>query len=482
MQAIDTYLSPVKPYSAQEDRSMGKWILIIGVLLALLSDYTLASLFSAVCLFLLYTMFWTRRQPAVLFWALLHQWLQVNIALIYSTITGQDFTELFRYRENAWNAYWLGISGWLAFSLGLWCMMRRTTHIPIQNWAIKLSPEKCLKLYVAFLAINIALPYFPIPGLGQLIIALSMLKWGFFYLFFAASMTTGRHKKTLLALILIEFLSSFFSIFSEFKSIIIILMILLPAFLKNRIGFRNILLIFAIGSTLVTLGLVWTAVKSEYREFLSGGQKGQVINVSRNEAMTELGKLISQTDSEAISNAIPDMVSRISYLDYLSGTIGNVPKTLPHEGGEITKSAILHILMPRIFFPNKEEIHDSLHTNKYVGEYVADYRTTSISIGYVGDLYIDFGYMAPVAVFLDGLLIGFLYRFLFRQDKEAGWGLFLTIPLFFIVYLFETALIRQVSMVVTYAVVILAFSKLALPSIKRRLEKNPMLLASERRA
>lgn len=482
MQAIDAYLTPDKSFSSQGNSPTAKWILIIGILLALLSDYTLASLFSAVGLFLLYAMFWTRRQPAVLFWALLHQWLQVNIALIYSTITGQDFTELFRYRENAWNAYWLGMSGWLAFSLGLWCMTRGFIHAPIDDWAKKLAPEKCLKLYATFLAINIALPYLPLRGIGQLIIALSMLKWGFFYLFFAASMTSGRYQKILLALIFIEFLSSFFSIFSEFKSILIMPMILLPAFLKNRIGFKSILLIVAMGSALLTLGLMWTAVKGEYREFLSAGQKGQVINVSRDEAMTELGKLISETDSEAISNAVPDLISRISYLDYISGTIGNVPQNLPHEEGEITKKAILHILMPRILFPNKEEIHDALHTNKYVGEYVADHLTTSISIGYVGDLYIDFGYMAPVAVFLDGLLIGFLFRFLFRQDKEAGWGLFLTIPLFFIVYLFETALIRQVSMVVTYALVILAFSKLALPGIKRRVEKNRLLLASERQA
>lgn len=482
MQAIDAYLIPDKSFSSQVNSPTAIWILIIGVLLALLSDYTLASLFSTVGLFLLYTLFWTRRQPAVLFWALLHQWLQVNIGLIYSTITGQDFTELFLYRENAWNAYWLGMSGWLAFSLGLWCMTRRTTHTSIDDWVGKLSPEKCLKLYATFLAINMALPYLPLPGIGQFIIAFSMLKWGFFYLFFAASITSRRYQKILLALVLVDFVSSFFSIFSDFKSILIMLLILLPAFMKNRIGFKNVLLIVAIGSALLTMGLVWTAVKSEYREFLSGGQKGQVINVSRETAMAQLGKLISETDSEAISNAVPVLISRIFYLDYLSGTIGNVPQNLPHEEGEITKKAIMHILMPRLLFPNKEEIHDSLHTNKYVGEYVADYLTTSISIGYVGDLYIDFGYMAPVAVFLDGLLIGFLYRFLFRQDKEAGWGLFLTIPLFFIVYMFETALIRQVSMVVTYALVILAFSKLGLPGIKRRVEKHRLLIASKRQA
>ena len=481
MQAINAHLNRVNPGYNEESNPAGKWILIIGAFLALFSDYTLASLFGACGLFLLHAMFWTRRQPAVLFWALLHQWLQVNIALIYANFTGQDFTELFRYRENAWNAYWLGMTGWLAFSLGLWCMTRKASHDSIENWARQLNPEKCLKLYASFLAINIILPYLPLRGLGQLLIALSMLKWGFFYLFFAASMTSGRYKKILILLIIIEILYSLFSIFSEFKSILIMPLVLLPAFFKDRIGLKKILLGAVIGSILLTLGLIWTAVKSDYREFLSGGQKGQVINVNRDEAMAELGKLIASTDSEKIANAIPDMVSRISYLDFLSGTISNVPQNLPHEDGEITKKAITHMLTPRILFPDKEEIHDSLHTNKYVGEYVADYLTTSISIGYIGDLYIDFGYLAPVAVFLDGLLIGFLFRFIFQQDKEAGWGLFLTIPLFFIVYLFETALIRQISMVVTYTLVILAVSKFVLPGIKRSVAQSPYALGSEGR-
>lgn len=481
MQANNAYMKYDISTSSESRSSAGIWILSTGTLLALFSDNTLATLFGAFGLSLLFKMFWTRRQPAVLFWALLHQWLQVNIALIYANFTGQDFSELFTYPADSWNAYWLGMAGWLAFSLGLWCMTYRTLRASIGNWAERLDPLKCLKIYVLFLTLNVALPYLPLRGLGQLVIAFSMLKWGFFYLFFAASMTSRRHQKTLMLLIFLDLLLSLFSIFSDFKSILIIPLILLPAFLKRRISLRNFILTAIVSFALLFFGLVWTSVKSDYRQFLSGGQKGQVINVSRGEAMAELGKLIFSTDGEKIFNAIPDLVSRISYLDFLSGTIGNIPKNHPFEEGEITKKALLHTLMPRIFFPNKEEIHDSLHTNKYVGQYVADYRTTSISIGYVGDFYIDFGYLAPIAVFLDGLLIGFLFRFIFRQGKEAGWGLFLTIPLFFIVYLFETALIRQISMVFIYTIVILTVSKFGLPFIKRRVEKSPYVLANEGR-
>lgn len=480
MQTIDTDPNNQKTDHAKKDNPTAKWILLIGTLFALFSDYTLASLYGAFGLFMLHSMFWTRRQPAVLFWATLHQWLQVNISLIYAGITGQEFTELFRYRESAWNAYWLGMTGLLAFSLGVWVMTRNTAHTSIEKWARILAPEKCLKLYIVFFSIITITPYLPLPGLGQLLISLSMLKWGFFYLFFAASMSSGRYKKILAILIVAEIINSFFSIFSDFKSILIMLLVLFPAFIKNRLGFKGFLLTVIAGSALITFGLIWTSVKSEYREFLSGGQKGQIINASRNDAMAELWKLVSSTDSEKILNSIPDLVSRISYLDFLSGTISNVPRNLPHEDGEITINALTHIVMPRIFFPNKELIHDSLHTNKYVGEYVADYTTTSISIGYIGDLYIDFGYLSLVAAILDGLLIGFLFRFIFLKDKEAGWGLFMTIPLFFILYVFEMALIRQVSMIVTYTLVILAVSKFALPAIKRRAEKIPYLLARER--
>jgi hypothetical protein len=133
--------------------------------------------------------------------------------------------------------------------------------------------------------------------------------------------------------------------------------------------------------------------------------------------------------------------------------------------------ALTHIVTPRILFPEKEALHDSVHLNKYIGEYIADYRTTSMSIGYVGDLYIDFGFFAPFAVFLDGLLIGFLFRLLYRQDADPGWGLFLTMPLFFLIYLFEVSLIKQLGLLVTYTLVMLLVAKFTLPLIKRSVQR-----------
>ena len=132
--------------------------------------------------------------------------------------------------------------------------------------------------------------------------------------------------------------------------------------------------------------------------------------------------------------------------------------------------SLLHIVTPRILFPDKEILHDAVQLNKYIGKFVADYRTTSMSIGYVGDFYIDFGFFAPLAVFLLGLFNGYMYRFLYRQDSVGGWGLFLAMPLFFTFYIFEITLIKMIGLMVTYVLVMLAVSKFLLPRIKRSVE------------
>jgi hypothetical protein len=65
---------------------------------------------------------------------------------------------------------------------------------------------------------------------------------------------------------------------------------------------------------------------------------------------------------------------------------------------------------PRALFPDKPEINDSDRTNAFCGVRVsgAD-EGTSISIGYAGESYIDFG---PVLMFAPILLLGMFW----------GWG------------------------------------------------------------
>ena len=78
--------------------------------------------------------------------------------------------------------------------------------------------------------------------------------------------------------------------------------------------------------------------------------------------------------------------------------------------------------MPRIFFADKSIIDDSERTNKYTGFAVAGAgQGTSISIGYMGESYIDFGEVGMmVPIFLLGLLYGSLYRWMLNSRGGRG--------------------------------------------------------------
>ncbi len=74
-----------------------------------------------------------------------------------------------------------------------------------------------------------------------------------------------------------------------------------------------------------------------------------------------------------------------------------MPDFVPHENGHLLGGSLLNIVKPRIFFPDKPETpDDSLVSAKYTGIRFDMAYNTSISIGYLGELYIDFGKIGAV--------------------------------------------------------------------------------------
>jgi hypothetical protein len=88
------------------------------------------------------------------------------------------------------------------------------------------------------------------------------------------------------------------------------------------------------------------------------------------------------------------------------------------------KDNILHVLQPRILFPNKAAIDDSKMVNKYATRKVATAKQgASFSLGYMAESYIDFGpYFMFVPIFLVGWLLGFIYKTIMLQSINYLWG------------------------------------------------------------
>ena len=113
-------------------------------------------------------------------------------------------------------------------------------------------------------------------------------------------------------------------------------------------------------------------------------------------------------------NTTDTLVDRMWTIYYPALALARVPSVIPHTNGQIFGAALLHIVTPRVFFPNKGELpSDSDEVRKYANVAVAGREvSTSIAFGYSAESYIDFG--LPW-MFAAGVLLRRVHRRLLRR-------------------------------------------------------------------
>ena len=159
--------------------------------------------------------------------------------------------------------------------------------------------------------------------------------------------------------------------FSEFKTGLFILVI---AYLTVRAAVRPAMVasMALLTAFLLSLGLVWTAVKIDYRAYLNQGTGQQVVLVPVQDRLAKLGELVMGLNGEQFGNAAPRLVDRIAYVDYFADVIHRVPEIVPHEEGRLWWAAVAHVLQPRLLFPDKPVLDsNSVLTMKYTGRWLA---------------------------------------------------------------------------------------------------------------
>jgi hypothetical protein len=190
----------------------------------------------------------------------------------------------------------------------------------------------------------------------------------------------------------------------------------------SRFTARRVLVVSVLVVSTLILGAFWTAVKTDYRSYVSGGQAAQVVEVDYIDSLHKLVELSQNLDLETLLVATGFFLDRLSYIEYFGDTLLVVPEQAPHTYGELWLDAMVRPFMPRLLFPDKSVIHDSDRTRQYTGLMVADHESgTSISIGYMGESYIDFGILGMmVIIFVFGFLLGRIYRWLVNGDQSRG--------------------------------------------------------------
>jgi hypothetical protein len=452
-------------------------IFLLYSLIFLPSSNPILSLISLVFLPYLAATLWRPGEPSVFLVAMLFQWISITIKVFYGNIIGKEFDTLHEFPLNIQEAFFLSLYGLFFIVLGIAYFLRKTPsrREELDIEILHYDTKKVIIAYLAYLFfVGLLLKLrFIVPGLFQGIVALNKLKFGF--IFFALFISFSKNELRLLAILAVslEFFLGFLSFFSNFKEIIIIALITYVAFsekVSGKLIFVS-LIILIIG---FRLGIIWTGIKGEYRAFLAGGERSQKVVVDKMAALKKIRELIVEYDGSQEEEIIRSLVDRVSYIDHFSASLAYVPEYVDHENGGIWWAAVTHMFTPRLFFPNKPAIDDSQHLMKYTGMVVADASMgTSISLGYMGDSYIDFGRnFMIVPIFLLGLTFGYVYRNLFLKTRKVVWAYMLIIPLYELSYNLGVTSVKMISELIMFFLTALLFRKFVIPRI------DPLLKAS----
>lgn len=371
-------------------------ILLCGSMLLLKNGiYLFCCVITMVFMFLL---LWRNYRPGIVLFAFLMQWLQVITYVVWMNILDKDINFLSPHADIAVVMSCIGLLVMAAVvSKGI-SGLSVPTRKDFAHEAAKINERKMLYLYLGstlFLT-SIGFVFGLSSGFTQILITLSSLKWIFFLVYGYVAWINRKNRGILTIMIIYEFTTSLYSYFSSFKHVILIVIILAITFITT-ITVRQIIYGLLIAFLLGFLGVTWSAIKGDYRKYVSQGQRQQVVAVSREEALGKIGEQVSNLNSRQYELAMMMTLYRLQYVYHLAKTMDRVPKVLPHENGKLWAENLGFVLMPRILFPGKPIFDATQKTNKYTGlNYGGFSKGTSFGIGYFADCYIDFGYAGMV--------------------------------------------------------------------------------------
>ncbi|MSU58688.1 MAG: hypothetical protein EXS35_11015 [Pedosphaera sp.] len=414
---------------------------------------------------------WLEGEPPAMLFACGMQWLQGSIAIFYTDWHRLSLDGIFGGPQLA-RATWLSLIAVFVLAVGMRLMQfGRSSRV---GAAIR-DESRGLQIPTLFMWYLVAFVVFSfveamaarIPALQQALLAAATIRWVLVFLLAAAVLVQRRYYLLLGTLILIEFVTGIMGFFAGFKGVFFVLLVALPLAYQWWKGWRLVQLI-AVGMVVMALSVVWSVVKGEYREFLNQGSGQQEVVVPVGQRAEKLAELVGKLDWASLDEGFDTLVIRVSYVKFFAMTLMNVPENVPHERGALWLGAVKHVLTPRILFPNKPALDDSERTVRYTGIQVAGTEQgTSIGIGYVGESYIDFGYVGMFApIFVLGMFYGWIYRHFVQVQKIRLMGCALaTVILIFGAFNLETSNIKLVGGNLMSFIVMGLFAKFAAPAM-----------------
>jgi len=400
-----------------------KVFLVVGIVLTVASPFARDPVAFAVGGFvpwLLMMIIGRPTMPAAIALLVLWQWAQVYARELQTLADGEALGGSI-FGPNVERAYWYMLASILTLALTMRVTLGRlrsptpqasTAH---ERW----QPRDLVLLYAATLPLSVGARFVgSLSGaLGQPMQALINLKGLALFLLFTNVLATGRGRKALIFILLFETGSGFTGLFADFKTPFLMLAVAaLAARIRWTIALSAASVVWL--AALMALAIFWTAVKMDFRQFATGSDDSQSIQVSLADRMSYLGNRVLSVGSIDWGESAYTLLTRFAYVD-ITGSVITVQEAQPEpiplrQWGE----ALSHVLQPRFLFPDKPPLSDSEVYIRLARGDPADIRAgTSISVGYIGENFVDLGFPGMLAGILAlGLTMGLLYRYFMTRN------------------------------------------------------------------
>lgn len=357
--------------------------------------------------------------PAAVAYFLLWQWMQSFTRMLQGLIDGERLNQSV-YGPWVEQAYWYTLASTVtlavAFRLVLGNVRQPTPAMANAHREWNLRGLMILYLGAGVFAVVCGYAAKFVPALDQPLEAAAHAKILAMAMLFATVMATGKGRNVMIAVFVVETLSGFGGLFSDFKGAFIYLAITAIA-VRIRVTGTMAVVATAMLALMVVMSLWWTAVKSDYREFATGSSDSQAIKTDFSSRIGYLGnKTTGGIDWDGASYAL---LLRLSYVDIFGSVIG-VQLVSPEPAYfRQWQEAIEHVTKPRFLFPGKAALSDTeVFIRLARGNASEAFRSgTSISVGFVAENYVDMGFPTMLAgIFAIGVMVaGVLRYFMTRQ-------------------------------------------------------------------
>jgi hypothetical protein len=360
-------------------------------------------------------------KPAVFTIIFIYHFIQIAATVWLSNFLGKDINNR---SDNSGNAIIMSYLGLIVMFAPIIYFQNKIPSISLKKFkehAAKLSINKTFTAYViGFFSINalgaIALS---ISGFAQILVSLFAVKW-FLYLLLGMQVFLKKMKiKEFLFFTGFEFITGFYSYFSQFKTVVFFVMFLFLVMLV-KVNMKQTVVAIMGAAIVFYLMAFFQGIKGEYRQYLNNGSNTQTVTVSKDDALSKLADIASENKENSMDESIVSFLDRFQYTYHLAKAMELVPSTIPFQMGDNWGSTLRYIFTPRLLNPDKEEYEASIKTRKYTGlSYAGSKQGVSISLGYFADSYVDFGIpFMLLPIFIIGWIYGKTYYYFVRRSSN----------------------------------------------------------------